>query len=157
MTMFWDDVRRRLSLALTNDEAGHQVAGILNQPTERSTIELSAGGGVTQTATITLRDATGDVIKAVQVLDVYMCTDDAGATPSEVGAEEGVTIDPGAAVVVHTTDLAWKIAFPATGIVVLEFDHTLGAEPYEDRIALVLPNGKMVVSEALNVEDPGEE
>lgn len=116
-----------------------------------STIGLSAGGGVTQTATITLKDADGNALTGVRTIVVFMATDAAGGAPSTAGAQVSATATTGAVLKAHTAKLHWTIVTDANGVAVLTFDNTGGGGAYTDRVVLVLPTGKHVVSAALNV------
>lgn len=121
------------------------------EPSDQSTITLNAGGSVTQTATVALKDANGNTLTGVHVLELYMCTDANGATPSTSGAEVSAAPTTGAAITTHTAKLHWVAATNTSGSLVLTFDNTGGGGAYTDRVALVLPGGKVVVSDALNV------
>jgi hypothetical protein len=116
-----------------------------------STITLAAGGGVTQAAAVQLKDADGNNVAAVQHLRAYMATDAAGATPSAAGADVSVVVSGGATLKVQTAKLDWDVLTSAAGAVVFTFDNTGGGGAYADRLVVVLPNGKVLVSAALNV------
>lgn len=119
--------------------------------TSDSTITLSTGGSATQTATIQLKDSTGTNIAAVHKLRVYMCTDSAGATPSSSGAATSATVTTGTLLKAVTTKLDFEFLTNSSGVGVITFDNTGGGGAYTNRVVLVLPNGKLVVSSALNV------
>jgi len=116
-----------------------------------STITLGAPSGTTQTATIQAKDSDGNNIAAVQRLEVYMCTDSAGATPSGTGVNTSVTATTGTVLKAHTAKLHLEVITDANGVAVLSFNNASGGGSYTDRVALVLPNGKLVVSNALAV------
>lgn len=117
-----------------------------------STITLGAAGSNTQTATIQLKDSTGANLAQVQKIEVYMCTDSAGATPSVSGANNGVSVTTGASLFVAVSKLYFNLISTAAGVVQLTFDNTGGSGPYTDRLVLVLPANQVVVSSALFVQ-----
>lgn len=135
---------------VTVDEDGVVRAfGPGSAPGAASTITLSAGGAVTQTATIQLKDALGANLAAVRKIQAFMVTDASGATPSSAGAAVGVTATTGAIITALEAKLNFDIVTDANGVAVLEFDNTGGGGVYTDRVALVLPDGSLVVSAAL--------
>ena len=116
-----------------------------------STITLGAGGAVTQAAAIQLKDADGNAIAAVQKIRVYVSDDAAGATPATSGCNGAVTVSVGATLKVQTEKLDWDLVTDANGAVTLTFDNTGGGGAYTKYVVVVLPNGKVLVSAALNV------
>lgn len=116
-----------------------------------STITLGAGGAVTQAAAIQLKDADGNAIAAVQKIRVYVSDDAAGATPATSGCNGAVTVSVGATLKVQTAKLDWDLVTDANGAVTLTFDNTGGGGNYTKYVVVVLPNGKVLVSAALNV------
>jgi len=135
--------------SLTATAAELNVAA--NAASSSSTITLGAGGGTTQTATFQMKDADGNAIAAVHHIRVYMATDAAGATPSAAGCNGAATVSVGAEVKIHTAKLVWDLVTDANGSVVITFNNAGGGGAYTDRVVLVLPNGQVVVSAALNV------
>lgn len=117
----------------------------------QSTITLGAPSGTTQTATIQLKDELGNNVAAVQRIEVYMATDSAGATPSSSGANTSAAPTTGTVLKAHTAKLHWELITNASGQAVLSFNNASGSGTYADRVVLVLPGGKVLVSSALAV------
>lgn len=120
-------------------------------PTAQSTVTPAVPAGTTQEVDIQLNDADGTALAGVHLIEVYMATDAAGATPSVAGANTSVTATTGAVLREDTPLLHWRILTDATGLAQLTFDNAGGGGPYTDRVVLVLPNGALVVSAALAV------
>jgi hypothetical protein len=118
---------------------------------DQSTITLGTPASAQQTATIQIKDEAGTNVAAVQRLEAYMCTDSAGATPSSAGANTSVTATTGAILNTIAAKLKFELLTNASGQAVLNFNNTSGAGTYADRVAVVLPNGKILVSAALAV------
>lgn len=118
---------------------------------DQSTITLGAAAGTAQVATIQAKDELGANVAAVQRLEVYLCTDAVGATPSSAGANGTVSVTTGALLKAHTAKLHFEVMTNASGAAAITFDNAAGGAAYTDRVAVVLPSGKVVVSAALAV------
>lgn len=116
---------------------------------DQSTVVVAAPSGTTQTITITLKNSAGTTIAAVQSVDAYFCTDAAGATPSGTGAGTSVTATTGAVISAHTAKLHLALVSDANGVIVLSVDNASGGGTYTNRLALILPNGRLKISDAL--------
>lgn len=112
-------------------------------PTTASTITLSAGSAVTQSATITLKDADGNALTGVRPVMVYVADDSAGATPATDAVQVGVTATTGAIVTELTEALHFYCVTDANGVLVLLFDHT-GGGAYAKYVVVALPQGVKV-------------
>lgn len=135
----------------TTFSAAEANAATTDVASSSSTITLGVAAGTVQTATIQLKDANGTNIAAVHRIVVYMATDAAGATPSVAGANGAVTATTGVVLKAHTAKLHFEIVTDANGVAVISFDNAGGAGAYTNRVVLVLPTGKVVVSAALAV------
>lgn len=141
------------SNALVNqiNNLSENVADRNGVASDETTITLAAAAGTSQVATIQVKDGLEANVAAVQRLEVYMCTDAAGATPSSSGAGTSATVTTGALLKAHTAKLHLEVLTDATGKAAITFNNASGGAAYTDRIAVVLPNGKVVVSAALAV------
>jgi predicted RecA/RadA family phage recombinase len=137
-------------VAAAINEVDADVAAAVTHIASTSTATPGATG-TSQDITIQLKDLAGDNIAAVQKIRAYMCTDAAGATPSATGCNGNVTASTGAILAALTAKLDFDIVTDATGAAVINFDNAGGGDVYADRLALVLPNGQLVVSDALAV------
>ena len=115
-------------------------------------LTLSTGGATTQTISGKVSSIHGAAIEAPVKLLCYLCTDEAGATPSAEGAHTSVTATTGKVLVAHTAKLVLEVLTDADGEFVLSFDNNSGSGAYTDRLAVVIPHsGQVIVSDALNV------
>lgn len=124
-----------------------------NFPSIKSTITLGTPTGKTQTATIQLTDAEGNNLAGIRYVEVYMCTDTAGATPSAAGVFNTVTVSTGSLLNTITAKLKFELLTNATGQIVLTFDNTGGGAPYTDHVVAIMANEGIIVSSALAVSN----
>ncbi len=120
-------------------------------PTAQSTVVVAAASGTHQDITITLLDADGDALAAVRRIEVYVCDDAAGATPSSAAAAGNVTVQTGALLKAVTAKLQLEVLTDATGVAVIRFDNGGGGGAYTKHLAVILPSGAVVVSAAMNI------
>lgn len=115
-----------------------------NVMSSASTATLSASSAV-QTCTITLKDADGNAIAAVQRVRVYLATTAGGVT---LAAAANGTVAPttGTVLTIHTAKLDWDLLTDVNGVIVLSIDNTGGADHYAVYVVVVLPNGKIKAS-----------
>ena len=117
---------------------------------DQSTIALGSPAGTTQVATITIRDGDAAAIAARRHIRVYL-TDDSTGTPSAAGAFASATVTTGDTLLEPTATLHFEIITDASGVAEITFDNAGGAGTYADRVVLVLPDGRLLISDALAV------
>lgn len=121
-----------------------------------STVSVAAASGTTQTVTVQLKNAAGTNLSAVYVFDLYMVTASTGLgagvalpdTAGTVSATGNVTSSANGATMRNTA--LFQVAASAAGVFAFVVDNVGGAGAYQQRAAIVLPDG-IVVSAALNV------
>lgn len=140
-----------------------------------STWVLSAAGSP-QTATLTLKDAAGATITAAQQIEIY--TSDANGAVFMSDLASSLTVTTGTVFAAlceyETSNGQWgtaaskipacggtgtldfaEIVVPASGVVVVRCTNTNNiANSYVARLSALLPNGKLLISAALNCYTP---
>lgn len=109
-----------------------------------STLALSVSAAI-QPCTITMKDADGNAIAAVQRVKVYLATTAGGVTVA-AAANGAVAPTTGTILKEHTAKLYWDLLTDVNGVIVLSINNTGGADHYAVYVILVLPNGKLKAS-----------
>lgn len=127
------------------------LSGITSYPTGNSTITLGSTGAATQTATIQLKNAANANIADIRAVRIYLSGDPNNLTISSTAAATSTTVTTGSAIVTQTANLVFDAISNASGVVALTVNNTGGGASLTDRVVLVLPNGDVVMSGALDV------
>lgn len=139
----------RLRTALGNEQAGVEVASILNVYRSRladATITVSAENTNVRAITIQLKDENGvDLATRAAVLAVLLL-DANGDAFAATGGSTGIAIGTDGALLALVAKKAWVLISEADGDIDLTWTDTGTEAAY---LALLMPNGRLVISAAL--------
>jgi len=139
----------RLRTALGNEQAGVEIANILNVYRSRladATITVGAENTNVRAITIQLKDENGvDLATRAAVLAVLLL-DANGDAFAATGGSTGIAIGTDGALLALVAKKAWVLISEADGDIDLTWTDTGTEAAY---LALLMPNGRLVISAAL--------
>lgn len=139
----------RLRTALGNEQAGVEIANILNVYRSRladATITVGAENANVRAITIQLKDENGvDLATRAAVLAVLLL-DANGDAFAATGGSTGIAIGTDGALLALVAKKAWVLISEADGDIDLTWTDTGTEAAY---LALLMPNGRIVISAAL--------
>lgn len=116
-------------------------------PSDHTVIRMGVSGTTVKHVEIELNNESDETPLAPIVVRLYMAQDETGR-PSDKPCASGVMVLRGHPIFNDGSDLTWEIVADE-GYIELRFNHSGGAGPYTDRIAMVLPSGRVIVSDPL--------
>lgn len=137
----------REALRKTQANFAELYAAKLNDPTAAdATITVGAEVANVRAITIQLKDAAGANVAVATAVRIYLTLDAAGETPVATGGSTGLADAGAGALVPVVAKKVFEGVSDATGLMQLSWTDTGTDTAY---IRLVLPNGKVVTSNAI--------